>query len=306
MPEPDKHILLAKWLEGSLTEGEAKSLGETEDLGALKASLDRMEKYGFPPMDEAALWEKTMRKRQPKKAKVRRLVPMWMRAAAAIFLLAGISLWWWAGRGTTVIAGMGEQREVTLPGQSEVVLNAGSELRYFEKKWQSERRMKLNGEAYFKVTKGVPFRVESAMGTVEVLGTQFDIYDRGNIFKVTCYEGRVRVVSEKAGLETILQKGEGVEVHRGGYKTFKEKNAAPSWTGGVSVFSKTPLSEVFAEMGRQYDLEFNFENIDLQRRYVGEFPHGDLNLALESVCGPMGLKYDIKQNGKIVEIRAAD
>ena len=306
MPEPDKHILLAKWLEGSLTDEEAKALEDMEQLGGLKVSLQKLERYDFPPMDEAALLKKIVQKRSSKKAKTRRFIPIWARAAAAIALLIVLSLWWQTTRGTSIIAGIGEHKEFILPEQSKVSLNAASSLRYFEKNWKTERYMKLEGEAFFKVTKGVPFRVETAEGLVEVLGTQFKVYDRGNIFEVVCYEGKVRVISEKAALQSVLQKGEGLKVAGNVFTKFKEEKLKPDWTNGISVFSKASLSRVFAEMERQYNIHFVFSNTALQRSFSGEFPHNDLEGALERVCGAMSLSYTINADAKTVEIRAIE
>ena len=306
MPNLDKHILLAKWLEGTLTDEEVKILENEDNLDALKTSLDRLENYDYPPMDEAVILNKIKLKRRSKTVKIRHLIPIWTRIAATIVVVVGLSFWWWTGRGTNVYAGIGEKKELTLPAHSEVVLNAGSELCYFDKKWQTERQMTLKGEAFFKVTKGIPFRVESSNGIVEVLGTEFSIKDRGIFLEVICYEGKVRVSSEELALENILQKGQGIIIEGNTFRNFEDNSAEPQWMKNVSVFSKMPLSEVLSEMERQYGIKFNFLNVDLQRPFSGEFPHDDLEGALERVCGAMSLNYVIKTDDKTIEIRSND
>ena len=42
----------------------------------------------------------------------------------------------------------------TLPDHSEVVLNADSEITYKKSNWDTNRKLELQGEAYFKVAKG--------------------------------------------------------------------------------------------------------------------------------------------------------
>jgi len=51
---------------------------------------------------------------------------------------------------------------------------------------------KLFGKAYFDVDKGKTFTVKTDLGTVQVLGTRFDVESRDSIFKVVCYEGSVK------------------------------------------------------------------------------------------------------------------
>ena len=303
MQDSNKNSLLAKWLDGSLSEEEAKTLGSDEELAQLRTALDRVGDYGYPPMDVDDLLAKTMQKRTPKKGVIRRLVPVWGKVAAAVILVVGLSWWLMKDGATVVIAQAGEQQKIILPSQSEVILNAGTKLRYYDKNWSEERRLRLEGEAYFKVTKGSSFTIESEHGMVTVLGTQFNIYDRGNSIVVSCYEGRVKVISEQAKLETVLKKGEVVRIKGSQYFSFTTENTTPAWINGVSEFTKASLSNVFDEIERQFDIKIDFFNIDLQRQFTGSFPHSDLELALERICSSMGLSYQLKSNGKKVEIR---
>ena len=45
---------------------------------------------------------------------------------------------------------MAEQTTVTLPDNSEVFLNAASEVRFNDKSWEDKREVNLKGEAFFK------------------------------------------------------------------------------------------------------------------------------------------------------------
>ena len=87
--------------------------------------------------------------------------------------------------------------EFHLPDSSFVALNMGSELYYTKKGWQTERRVELKGEAFFKVKKGSIFEVETDQGIISVLGTEFNVKSWNNYFEVTCYSGLVRVKTPK-------------------------------------------------------------------------------------------------------------
>jgi ferric-dicitrate binding protein FerR (iron transport regulator) len=89
-------------------------------------------------------------------------------------------------------AANGEMYAFSLPDQSQVLLNAGSQASFKSWDWSSNRAVSLQGEAYFKVAKGQKFTVETNLGSVTVLGTQFNVKARDNRFEVTCYEGKVQ------------------------------------------------------------------------------------------------------------------
>ncbi len=302
MTKPDFHILLAKWLEGKLTKEEEKLLASTTDLEELKASLDRIDSYSFPHLDKDALFEKIQKKKVSKSLKAKRLVPLWLRLVAAVFVFGLFGLWWWNTLPTTIVSGLAEHKTIHLPDQTEVVLNAGTELKYYDRDWKNQRLVKLKGEAFFKVTKGKPFIVESAMGKVEVLGTQFKVKDRADLYQVVCYEGTVRVGSTRANAKTILHRGEGTRWDGKSLADFKDMHLSPEWMNGVSSFTKIPLEEVFHEIERQYNYKVSISGVNLHRSFTGEFPHDDLRGALDRVCGAMNLKYEILQNGKEVKI----
>src|SRR3546814_12659628 len=65
--------------------------------------------------------------------------------------------------------------DLTLSDGTKVWLNSASTLKYPSQFAASERIVNLEGEAYFEVSKGVPFKVLSHGQTVEVLGTQFNV-----------------------------------------------------------------------------------------------------------------------------------
>ena len=72
----------------------------------------------------------------------------------------------------------GGEYQVVLPDGTKVWMNAASTLRYPTRFTGNERKVFLNGEAYFEVVKNarMPFRVivDTDM-TVQVLGTHFNI-----------------------------------------------------------------------------------------------------------------------------------
>ncbi len=234
-------------------------------------------------------------------------VPLWQRrrtllaaaAAAVLLILAG---WWVLPRQaqTEIVAGAGEQQLHELPDGSLVVLNALSTLTYEPEEWPTARRVRLSGEAFFEVDKGAAFVVETPRGEVRVLGTHFNVDARGEVFAVACYSGAVQVTSGSnaeviAPGQRTYMRGNRLEVER--FEGEKES----AWRQGVHYFKAAPLSAVFGELERQYDVEVVYPESVAERPYSGFFESGDLEKALEEVCWPMDLEFEI--NGRSVTVK---
>ncbi len=91
----------------------------------------------------------------------------------------------------------GKQLTVKLPDGSEVTLKSHTAITYYPFWWNFSRIVNLSGEAYFDVKKGKDFVVASSLGKTVVLGTTFNIYARENEYKVTCFTGMVKVISQR-------------------------------------------------------------------------------------------------------------
>ncbi len=196
-----------------------------------------------------------------------------------------------------------EHLAVTLPDRSEVQLNAGSTLGYDD----SGRRIELEGEAFFAVEKGSTFTVETRLGNVTVLGTQFNVFSRGDRFRVQCTEGRVQVSVSGDPEGVVLTKGMACTLGRDGRLVVEELSgikAEVAWLQDIYHFDNQPLREVFAEMERQFDVEIEASTAILSINHVGSFEGNRLDSALFQVCYPHNLESSV--DGKKVSIIAAD
>jgi len=185
-----------------------------------------------------------------------------------------------------------------LPEGSMIELNASSSVSYNKKKWNEDRLIYLQGEAFFDVVKGSPFIVGTLNGQVEVLGTSFNVFNREEVFEVRCKTGRVRVISN--WLDTVfLNPGEGVRYEDAGKikKSYAlETERMNQWLEGFFQYEDVALPQIFHEMERQFDIEIILsEKTEIQNmRYTGSFRKGDLTKALKDVCWPMHLTFEIK------------
>ena len=246
------------------------------------------------------LWNKIDQATEEEKSP--KIIPLrlWLSyAAAAILLLATSFYFLFSKSNSTISTQKGEWLTHTLPDNSEVYLNAASNIEH-DNSWDTERMVKLSGEAFFDVEKGERFTVVTDFGKVEVLGTSFNIFARDDQFYVTCFSGKVRVTS-KIGRPVELEKGQSARFNRGRLLVYEdEKEDHPNWQDGEFSYRSTPLEEVFKELERQFDLQINTNAIELNRSYNGFFSRNSVDSALYNVTFPMGLKA--KRDGKKVII----
>ena len=292
---------LARWIAGELNSEELKMFKNSQSYPVLKKINDASQNLKAPTFNDQALLIKLkeLDKINPQ-IKVKKFIPNWAYAAAAVLVVA-LGLLYVTTMSSHFQTEYSEQLAVLLPDNSTVKLNANSELAFRKAGWKSNRALELNGEAFFDVEKGKSFKVLTNLGFVEVLGTEFNVISRGTYFEVQCMEGKVRVSSNVLNKELILLPGNAVRVVNSSLEEWKFDLDEPNWTLGETTFYNAPISQVLLALENQFKIKFDKTNIDLNKRFTGAFTHKNLNLALKTVSVPMGISYAVdKKNGVIL------
>ncbi len=227
-------------------------------------------------------------------------IPMYRRAAvkisavAAVLLLLATFYWWTLSGIVTVQSKNAEIITHSLPDGSEVVLNAASSLSYSKNDWAEKRDINFQGEGFFRVVPGAPFTVISENIRSQVLGTSFNFRARQQNVIISCYTGKVRIsaggddsVILTAGLQSITA----LESNKPGAAEEFNTAHANAWITGDTYFSRTPLSEVFAEITRQFDIAITLQKNVSRLTFTGKLARNDLATSLEIVCLSSGLQY---------------
>ena len=257
------------------------------------------------PSGKAELWNRIHNSIQSgtQQRTKKNLKPLWTWGLAAAATLA---LFVWISNLTASdksMANAGEKKEVVLPEESAVTLNAESSITYRDKSFNQDRKLYLEGEAFFKVQKGSTFTVHTDHGTVTVLGTSFNVISRDGRFEVTCYTGKVKVESTSKE-QQIITAGESASRNKLDQKlnrsTFEVIAATPEWMEGKFSYESQPLSDVIDELERQYNINVKLEAGLKDLKYTGLFESGNLDSALYLITWPLHLKSSIK--GKTVTI----
>ena len=220
------------------------------------------------------VWSSMMQKIGESEPVVRQLLPrrrLLYAAAAVVVLLAGVaSVMKFYSR--TVVAGSGEQLAYNLPDNSTVTLNAGTEISFNPLWWRFSRELNMEGEAFFEVEKGSTFTVRSPLASTEVVGTSFNIFARGSRYEVTCVTGKVRVFTgDEEGV--IIEPDQVAQLDSDGkivHSTLLKAESQVAWKDGEFYFTAYPLSLVFEEIERQFDIEIIAKGADTLY-YTGNF-----------------------------------
>ncbi|MGX5817700.1 FecR family protein [Chitinophaga lutea] len=240
-----------------------------------------------------------------KRSLVRRLLPY----AAAAALVIAVRLFLPVNPTTPALLAVrtadGEIRRVVLPDSSVVTLNARSQLRYERSAGSRERRIVLEGQAFFDVRSNPdsPFVVYAEGLATQVLGTSFDVRAYPGVRpQVAVLSGRVRV-SNGQGLTVTLSKGRQASYESGRFSESGEPtDRMSSWQQRYLDMEGLSLREVAAILERTYGV-----NIVLDTPGIGDYALSghqhdtSLQATLESICFVFNLRFE--QTGRTVHIR---
>lgn len=288
---------LAKWLNDELTEAELAEFKRSDAYATFQKIRETASTLEAPEFEMDKAWASLELQKKAEQPKVFTLAPFkaFLRIAAVVTILLAGSFIYLTTLNETVSTAYAESKAITLPDNSEIILNAESKVTYSEKNWETNRNIDLSGEAFFKVAKGQKFTVATEQGVVTVLGTQFNVEARDNYLEVSCFEGLVSVAFD--GEETKLPAGNSFLAINGELSVQKVMvNGSPSWLTNESSFKSVPLKYVLDELQRQYNLRVKTEGIDVNQLYTGSFSNENLGLALKSISVPLQIKFKLEGN----------
>ncbi|WP_186756221.1 FecR family protein [Echinicola salinicaeni] len=149
---------------------------------------------------------------------------------------------------------------VTFTDGTEALINAQSQLSFSPDFSSHQRKVVMQGEAFFEVTHDPnrPFIVEAESSLVEVLGTKFNVKSFFGKTNTVLVEGKVKF--SQNGQKEILKPGEGAVAD--GFnlkKTAVDMTQVLAWKNNMFLFEKAALSEVFREIGRWYGVKVSGE-----------------------------------------------
>ena len=231
------------------------------------------------------------------------------RVAAILALPVMLGIGWYLGsdrnRAETamceVTAPKGQISKCVLADGTQIWLNAGTTIKYDASLKGSFREVKLDGEAYFKVSKNKhkPFVVTTKYAQIKVLGTVFNLkaYSGDSNVETTLEEGSVEFSLNGSSAKPVeLKPGEQVVFNSSENKLTLGKvdtYLLTAWKDGKYVFKDADLRTIITELERLYDVRIHLQNDSLkQLHFRGMFEYEqNIFSALETLERTTNLKY---------------
>jgi transmembrane sensor len=217
--------------------------------------------------------------------------------AASVLLVAGLS--WlgfdtWRNQYVTYETAYNEQRTIDLPDGTVVKLNSHSVLRHRRNAFSTNKRVvELQGEGFFSVchleTKA-PFLVETHQAfDVQVLGTEFSVYNRPLLHRVVLNTGRVQILFHDKRSALVLKPGQLIELDN---KTHLIQQRAVhadqynAWVRDQLVFDNTSLAEAVRMVEEQFGVRVELDSAALGNRTItGILPIDKPETVLQAMAG---------------------
>ncbi len=211
---------------------------------------------------------------------------------------------------TSVFVPAGQRICMKLADGTNVWLNAQTNLTYPTVFTNNERRVSIEGEAYFEVAKDKsrPFIVNVGDIEMKVLGTTFNVhsYTGDNNCRVSLLEGSLQVYRKDTPNKNIIlspQKEVTISNNQ------MVMNNIPSndyflWKEGIYSFDSEPLGNIFKRLEQYYDININVKDTDILKwKYTVKFRQRDgIDEILRLLCKlhPFTINKDEENNQIII------
>jgi len=209
----------------------------------------------------------------------------------------------------TLTVPRGKYTRLELGDGTMVWLNGGSKLIYPTPFASDKREVTLEGEAYFDVSHNAarPFVVHLKEMDVKVLGTAFGINTLGKVLQTALERGKV---SLQAGSQSLLllpgELGTYDLERKSLNKTEADLRLYTAWKDLDVYFTNNTLEEITSRLGREYDLDFRFENEELKNlHFTADMPRtADFNKILNYIkMSSNQIDFVVKGNKVLVKSR---
>lgn len=225
-------------------------------------------------------------------------------AVALLFLILGQTVKFFTqteADDLIIVVDNGQKANIKLPDGSIVKLNSDTEIRYPTDFGKNERRINLNGEAYFDVTSDSkkPFIVQTGQNLqIKALGTKFNIksYPNDALISSTLLEGKIEV--SNTSFTEILYPGEQIKFHKKD-QTFSKSsteniNESIFWMTNQFVFNGESLENIAMILERTYNITVSFETPEIKEfSFSGKVNNNSIENVLNLITIVSPLKYTI-------------
>lgn len=277
----ENKFTLANWLASDETGSDKHTFQNDFDAAIYNKIKTYSRLLQTTDFDENSMLHKVLASEKPQKTKVVSFLNKAVfKIAAVIAVSLGVFYVISSSSSEVVVGAQGTNTAFILPDKSKGFLQPGAKLSFDKNLWQKKRAVNLTGKAFFDVEKGSAFLVKTAVGTVEVLGTEFDVVSENKQFVVTCFEGKVYV---KSGTSTmLLTQHQSAKLISG--KLEKSNDvflAKPSWINNQLTFANIPFRQVVANLENHFKVKIAANSSLNAQPFTGSLPAGNIETAIK-------------------------
>ncbi len=223
------------------------------------------------------------------------------------------------GRGnqnySELVIPFGNTSELILAGGTAIWLNAGSRLAFQTLYLKNNRKVYLEGEAFFKILHNdkQSFIVDAGLIDVVVSGTEFNVsaYPDEEIIETVLVEGSISIKNERAfsilsdDIELLPNQRLVFERESKVFEVFEDNdlNVYTAWINGLLIYRQESLASVLRKVERYYNVK-----IELPKDYHSDDKISgklDLQNSVETVmqilADASGFKYRIEKDKIVIE-----
>jgi len=187
-----------------------------------------------------------------------------------------------------------ENMEYTLPDESTVWLNKGTELSY-HLDFKNQRDIKLDGKALFEVTHNPekPFTIDADGMDVTVLGTKFIVSnEQKNTAYVHVINGKVKVQHTEKNVEPLhLTKDMTAERSKSNLKLTDNVYANQMfWATNTLQYKDTSLEKIFDDLESYFDKTIESNDVFKDCNFNGSFSGQNI----QEILGTLEVIYNLK------------
>ncbi len=227
------------------------------------------------------------------------------RVVAGLGTVAAVTLAGWLARRESLLpagvmawgadhrTGTGEQRDIVLADGSRVWLNTGSAI---DVRFDAGERVVvlLEGEIFVATAHeaGRPFRVRTEHGTMQALGTRYDVRRQADRTLVAVYQGAV-ALRTRGGSGRVLAAGQQARFDADAISaTEPADDARSAWTAGVLVADGITLRQLLQELQRYRRGHLGVADAVADLRVYGNFPAQDPDRVLRMLASALPIRIE--------------
>ena len=199
---------------------------------------------------------------------------------------------------------LGTKSSVVLSDGTEVILNAGTILKYPAVFTTGDREVEVTGEAFFDVAHDAnrSFVVKTELVSIRVFGTKFNVksYQEDDCVEVSLEEGSVEVnLDQQATIK--MTPDEQVIFNKSTQQISRQKVEIEhyvAWKDGKIYFRNTYLEDIAKQLERTFNVQIVINSERLKRTsFTGDFVRGEnLEQILRIMTADKRMSYQIEND----------